>query len=216
MLVLNFHLVGKPKRKLAAGEGDVAVSLQQFVEILDMVSGRGDVRLTFDDGNESDVTEALPELGRRGLRAEFFVCPGRFRSAGFLDADGVRELHRAGMAIGSHGMDHVPWRRLEPSALSREIVQAKQVLEETVRAPVETAACPFGAYDRRALRALRAAGFARVYTSDRGWATSKDWLVSRNTVCRWDSAESIERMLDRSAESGSLVRKGKQWIKQRL
>jgi peptidoglycan/xylan/chitin deacetylase (PgdA/CDA1 family) len=214
LIVLNFHCIGKPKRPLVDGEDDVCVDRQQFVEILDVISGRSDVHLTFDDGNHSDVSEALPELVRRGLRAEFFLCPARFGTSEFLDESDVRELQRAGMLLGSHGMDHVRWRRLGRSAIQREIVQAKQLLEDAWQAPVETAACPFGAYDRRTLGALRSAGFNRVYTSDGGWANAKDWLVARNTVRRSDSAESIERMLNASSGTGSLVRTAKRWIKQ--
>jgi peptidoglycan/xylan/chitin deacetylase (PgdA/CDA1 family) len=214
MVVLNFHAIGRPKRKLADGEDEVCVERQQFVEILDLVADRDDVYLTFDDGNCSDVTEALPELTRRQLRAQFFICPARFGTPEFVDEDHVRELRRAGMSLGSHGMDHVRWRRLERSAMDREIVQAKRVLEDALQAPVDTAACPFGAYDRRTLRALRAAGFTRVYTSDGGPASAKDWLIARNTVRRWDSAESIERLLNGSSESASLVQRAKRWIKQ--
>jgi peptidoglycan/xylan/chitin deacetylase (PgdA/CDA1 family) len=214
MMVLNFHGIGKPKRKLAEGEEDVCVDRQQFVEILDVVAGRDDVHVTFDDGNSSDVTEALPELVQRELRAEFFICPARFGTPGFVDEDDIRELRLAGMALGSHGMDHVRWRRLEQSAIDREIVQAKRVLEDALQAPVDTAACPFGAYDRRTLRALRAAGFTRVYTSDGGPASAKDWLIARNTVRRWDSAESIERLLSGSGETVTLVQRAKRWIKQ--
>jgi peptidoglycan/xylan/chitin deacetylase (PgdA/CDA1 family) len=214
MIVLNFHLIGKAKRDLHAGEGDVAVDRSQFVEILDLVSDRDDVHLTFDDGNESDVTEALPELTQRGLRAEFFICPARFGTTEFVSEDGVRELQRAGMSLGSHGMDHVPWRRLGAEAIDREIVRAKRLLEETLQAPVATAACPFGAYDRRTLRALRDAGFGRVYTSDGGRMSASDWLCGRNTVQRSDTAESIERLLNGSGGTASLVRRAKRLIKQ--
>ncbi len=128
MLVLNFHRIGKPKRELEDGEEDVCLDRQQFVEILDAVSGRDDVLLTFDDGNSSDVTEALPELQRRGLDAQFFICPARFGTAEFVDENDVRELQLAGMSLGSHGMDHVQWRKLGRSAIDREIVQAKRGL----------------------------------------------------------------------------------------
>jgi peptidoglycan/xylan/chitin deacetylase (PgdA/CDA1 family) len=214
MVVLNFHCIGRPKRELADGEDHVCIDKAQFLEILDAVSGRDDVRLTFDDGNSSDVTEALPELIRRGLRAQFFICPARFGTPGFVDEDDVRELRLAGMSLGSHGMDHVRWRRLERSAIDREILQAKQVLEDALQAPIDTAACPFGAYDRRTLRELRAAGFKRVYTSDGGRASSTDWLVPRNTVRRGDSAESIERMLNGSGGTVSLANRAKRWVKQ--
>jgi peptidoglycan/xylan/chitin deacetylase (PgdA/CDA1 family) len=213
MFVLNFHCIGRPERDLADGEDDVRVDRAQFVEILDAVSHRSDVRLTFDDGNRSDVIEALPELTRRGLTAHFFICPARFGTPDFVDEDDVRELRQAGMSLGSHGMDHVRWRRLGRSAMDREIVQAKRVLEETLQAPVDTAACPFGAYDRRTLSALRAAGFERVYTSDGGPATTGDWLVARNTVRRCDSAESVERMLIDARASVSAVRRSKRWVK---
>jgi peptidoglycan/xylan/chitin deacetylase (PgdA/CDA1 family) len=213
MIVLNFHCIGKPRRELDDGEDDVRLDPHQFLEILDAVSGRKDVCLTFDDGNSSDVSEALPELTRRGLHAHFFVCPARFGTPEFVDEDDVRRLRAAGMSLGSHGMDHVPWRRLGHSGIEREIVRAKSVLEELLRAPVDAAACPFGAYDRRTLAALRAAGFRHVYTSDGGRAAPRDWLVARNTVRRRDSAESIERMLHTSGEIGARVRRAGQRIK---
>ena len=185
MIVLNFHGVGTLNRELADGEADVCIDRRQFAEILDAVVGREEVRLTFDDGNRSDVAEALPELLRRGLRAEFFICAGRFGTPEFVDEDDVRELRRAGMSIGSHGMDHVPWRRLEPAAADLEIVRAKQLLEETLQAPVDTAACPFGAYDRRTLSALRAAGFERVYTSDCGRAGPRTGSSHATRYAEW-------------------------------
>jgi peptidoglycan/xylan/chitin deacetylase (PgdA/CDA1 family) len=213
MIVLNFHCIGKPEREFANGEGDVCIDARQFVEILDAVDGRQDVCLTFDDGNRSDVTEVLPELTRRGLRAHFFICPARFGTSGFVDVDDLRELRRAGMSLGSHGMDHVRWRKLGQQAIEREIVLAKHVLEDALEEPIETAACPFGAYDRRTLRALRAAGFKRVYTSDGGRASSTDWLVARNTVRRSDSPDSIHQILNGSGKTALLAAGAKRWLK---
>jgi peptidoglycan/xylan/chitin deacetylase (PgdA/CDA1 family) len=128
MFVLNFHSIGRPRRDLGDGEDSVCLERERFVEILDAVAGRDDVRLTFDDGNSSDISEALPELERRGLHAHFFVCPARFGVEGFVTEDEVRELKRAGMLLGSHGMDHVRWRGLTERDLAREIVEAKQLL----------------------------------------------------------------------------------------
>jgi len=214
MIVVNFHCIGRPEREFFEGEREVSVETAQFAEILDLVRKRSDVLLTFDDGNRSDVTEALPALRQRGLRGEFFICPSRFGTPEFLDEEDVRNLRRAGMSVGSHGMDHVRWRKLTPSALAREIDQAKRVLEDVLQEPVNSAACPFGAYDRRTLQALRAAGFKRVYTSDGGQAKPSDWLVARNTVRRVDSAKSIQRVLDGSSPTLSPLRTAKRWVKQ--
>jgi hypothetical protein len=49
---------------------------------------------------------------------------------------------------------------------------------------VDEAACPFGSYDRKVLRALRSAGYKRVFTSDGGSTSSRAWLASRTSVHR--------------------------------
>jgi peptidoglycan/xylan/chitin deacetylase (PgdA/CDA1 family) len=146
------------------------------------------VRITFDDGNASDLEHALPALVDRGLHATFFVVAGRLGMRGFLDAAGVRTLAGAGMAIGCHGMRHRPWRTLDDGALREELVDARRRLEEVVRRPVTHAGCPFGSYDRRVLGHLRRYGYERVYTSDRGSAPAEAWLQPRNSVGPGDDA----------------------------
>src|SRR5207342_3607508 len=101
-----------------------------FDQVLDAVVGRPDVQLTFDDGNASDVEIALPSLLERGLSAEFFVLAGLLGEPGRLAADDVRELHGAGMRVGSHGWAHRDWRRIDPSLHAREFSDARQVLAE--------------------------------------------------------------------------------------
>lgn len=179
---LNFHGVGAPPRALDHGEADVWVSREAFESVLDLVAERPDVHLTFDDGNESDVSIALPALRARRLCASFFVPAAVVGSPGFLDEDGVRALAAAGMVVGSHGMRHRSWVGLTPDAEHEEIVLARDRLAAIVGRPVDEAACPFGEYDRRSLRLLRDAGFRRVYTSDRGPAREGAWLQPRNTV----------------------------------
>ena len=155
---LTFHGLGDIDRDLDPGEADVWVSRERYLSLLDAVQDRDDVRITFDDGNLSDLEIGLPALRARGLSATFFVVAGRLGTPGFLDADGVRELQAAGMTIGCHGMRHRPWRRLAGHDLHEELVEAKRKLEDVVERPVTEAACPFGSYDRRVLRSLAPRG----------------------------------------------------------
>jgi peptidoglycan/xylan/chitin deacetylase (PgdA/CDA1 family) len=191
---LTFHGIGEPPRPLAPGEADVWVSQSGFLSLLDSVAGREDVRITFDDGNASDLEHALPALRERGLSATFFVVADRLTQPEFLGADGVRELAAAGMRIGCHGMRHRPWRGLDQHELGEELVQAKAILEKIVERPVTDAACPFGSYDRRVLRTLRAAGYRRAYTSDRGTANPHGFLQARNSVGPGDAPDLLGRI----------------------
>lgn len=96
-----------------------------------------------------------------------------------------------GMTVGTHGMDHVPWRHLDEAARHRELVAARARIAEVVGGPVDDAALPLGRYDRVALSQLRRAGYRRVYTSDRRLARERAWLQPRFSVRSDDTAESF-------------------------
>lgn len=211
---LTFHGVGDPGRRLDPGESDVWVTREQFLAVLDSVEDHAHVRITFDDGNASDVEHALPALRERGLDATFFVVAGRIGAPRFLDAAGVKELAAAGMTIGCHGMRHRPWRGLDDRALSEELLDAKAMLERVVERPITEAACPFGSYDRRVLRTLRKTGYHHVFTSDRGTTRSRDFLQARNSIGPHDAAGVLEQIasLD-AAPHRALPRRAKLAVK---
>ena len=212
---LTFHGIGEPERRLEPGEQDVWVSHGQFLAVLDAAAAGGDVRISFDDGNASDVHHALPALRERGLNATFFVVAGRLGVPGFLDDGDVRTLAASGMTIGCHGMRHRAWRRLDERELREELVDAKLVLEQTVGRPVDEAACPFGSYDRRVLRSLRRSGYRHVYTSDGGAAHPEAWLQARTTVGPRDGADLLDRIASADGPPHkALGRRVKQVVKQ--
>ncbi len=194
---VTVHGIGPAGRDLDPGEDQTWLGIDQFEQVLDAVAGRKDVRITFDDGNASDVQFALPRLLERGLEAEFFLLTGKLGEVGRLCADDVRELAHAGMSIGSHGWAHCDWRRVDAEQASQELLEASQVLRELTGQPVSTVAVPFGSYDRHVLRRLRHAKVTRVYTSDGGLARRDSWLQPRNSV-RHDLDEAwLARTLDR-------------------
>jgi peptidoglycan/xylan/chitin deacetylase (PgdA/CDA1 family) len=182
VLNLNVHGVGPTARKLDPGEEQTWIRVDQLERMLDGVVGRDDVRVTFDDANASDVEVALPRLLERGLTAEFFVLAGLLGDTGRLDADGVRNLLGAGMAVGSHGWAHRDWRRLDDGQAHEEIIEANRLLSELVGHPVSRVAIPFGSYDRHVLRRLRLAEVTRAYTSDGGQARPGSWLQARTSL----------------------------------
>lgn len=198
-LVLNFHGIGTPHAGVGPQERAVWMSREHFVHLLDYIVQRRAadtaVAITFDDGNVSDVEIALPELLRRKLTATFFVCAGRLGAPGYLSPGAVRDLLGAGMAVGSHGMHHRDWRKLDDAALAEEIGAARKRLADACGRPVVAAAIPFGSYDRRVLAKVRAEGFASVYTSDGGFARRDAWLKPRNTLGQASRQENITRLL---------------------
>ena len=202
-----FHGIGVPARDLEPGEAPYWVSHEQYVAILDLLVGDPRVRISFDDGNASDIELGLPGLQERGLAATFFVLAGRLDQPGSLGSDDVRALVDAGMTIGTHGMDHVPWRGLDAAALSRELVEARSTLTSVAGRPVDEAALPLGRYDRRLLAELRRLGYRAVHTSDRAWARPGRWLQPRFSVHSDDTVDTVrQRALTRPSRTRRLER----------
>lgn len=183
-LILTFHGLGDaiPPHATPA-ERKVWVPVEWFEAIVAALPPKG-VALAFDDGNASDAGLALPVLERLGRSARFFVLAGRIGAPGHLDAADIARLHTAGMTIGSHGLRHRDWRASADTELEAELAGSRRVLEDMLGVPVTEAACPFGSYDRRVLRALRRTGYRRVYNSDGGCSSTASWLAPRTTVHR--------------------------------
>lgn len=214
VLTLTFHGIGSPAHPVAQDEAKYWLTPEAFLRMLDAIPADGSVEITFDDGNRSDVTLGLPALLDRGLKATFFVLAGQLGAPGSLAASDLRRLQADGMEIGSHGMRHRSWRRLDERGAREEIVEAKARLEDVTGRPVVKAACPFGRYDRAALRQLHEAGFRAVYTSDGGARRPGRWLRARRTVEASDAPSIVARLLSGRGQTFSeLVRDAKQVIK---
>ena len=186
-----FHGIGTPQRELEPGEDRYWVSEDLFHAVLDEVRTWPAVRISFDDGNTSDLEIGLPALLERGLTADFFVLAARLDAAGSLDEKAVRQLHENGMGIGSHGMWHRPWRGMDPATSDAELAQARDRLAAVIGTGVDTAACPLGRYDRELLTRMRRLGYTRVFTSDRRRARADSWLQPRYSVRRDDTPGSL-------------------------
>lgn len=198
-VILNFHGIGMPHPGVDTSEARYWLSPERFDLALDRAAaaraqGRM-VGLTFDDGNASDLEIALPRLVARGLTGAFFVLTGRIGMAHYLDADGIRALRDAGMAIGLHGRDHVDWRRLDAAGLTRETVTARAELARIIGAPVDTVAIPFGAYNRKVISWLTGQRFATIYTSDGGTSGRSRRIRPRTSLTSTIDAAGIDAVL---------------------
>ncbi len=183
-IAVAFHGIGHPVRPLEPGEARYWISEDLFLRFLDLVAAHRDpanIRLTFDDANDSDFHIARPALHERGLTGSFFIITSRLDNPGSLSSAQLRTLSER-MEIGSHGVDHVDWRGLDPARLEEELAGSKRVLERCVGRAVTVASIPYGRYNARVLAAVRAAGYTTVYSSDGGPSSTTIGLVARTNV----------------------------------
>lgn len=186
-LIINFHGIGEPWGGVPHDERPYWCSTRlwpDLLEVLASLEGRTGVplELTLDDGNASDIEVAVPGLVSQGLSATFFICAGRLNKRRYLSKEQVREIHAAGMRIGSHGWAHRDLRELSDADLDLEVHGAREELAITVGQEVDAFAIPFGSYDRRVLRRLT--GWRNIYTSDPGRARPASRIIPRHSYVK--------------------------------
>lgn len=109
------------------------------------------VVITFDDGYRDFYTEGIAVLKQCGFTATLFLAtdriratPARIEGTDYLTWRDVRELHREGIAFGSHTVSHPDLRSLGLDQIEYEVGHSKEVIEQELGVPVESFSYPFG------------------------------------------------------------------------
>lgn len=90
---------------------------------------------------------SIPDARRRSWCAEMqrrFAMNEADLAGRMLDLTQVREMHRCGIDFGAHTMSHPVVSRLDPADFSEELSVSKQLLENSLDAPIQDFAYPFG------------------------------------------------------------------------
>jgi peptidoglycan/xylan/chitin deacetylase (PgdA/CDA1 family) len=129
--------------------------------------------LTFDNGYQSQYTNALPVLKRMGwvgnemIQLDFI----NLTSQGGLTDGQVRGMIGAGWELDTQGLTHYDLISASPSKLHDEVFAARQQLRQRYGVPVDWFAYPSGHYDASVITALKNAGFVGSMTVIPGWAS---------------------------------------------
>ena len=153
--------------------------------------------ISVDDGYVDDVRTILPDLERWHMVATFFVITGRMTEPGFLSADQIRQLDRAGMDVGDHTAHHLELPALPSSELQTETAGSRRTLESVLGHPVYYFAYPFGAFNDNVIHAVRDAGFTMAYTTAGGIteSTESPLTMPRIHVGRAETAGGLVSLL---------------------
>lgn len=129
------------------------------------------VVITFDNGYQSQYTNALPILRRLHWKAiENMQLTGLPPSQGGLSQAQVRGLIAAGWELDTQGISHADLITLSPSQLHYQVATARQTIQRRYHVPVNWFCYPSGHYDATVIAAVKEAGFLGATTVVPGWA----------------------------------------------
>lgn len=126
------------------------------------------VVISFDDGDVSNLTVALPLLAERGMAAECFVTSDFIGEPGMLTMQDVRALADAGIGVQSHGRSHRFLEDLDDDSMFAELRDSKQRLEAASGQPVTAIAFPGGRGGSRERDVALRLGYRHVLGSQPG------------------------------------------------
>lgn len=182
----------------------------------------GSVLVTFDDGYRDFHANALPILRRHRVPALLFVSVGEVadtRAPGAGEDSHVtwselREIRDAGVAVGSHGWDHVSLARIPVAEARRQVTRARETLRTRLgeEAGLDFA-YPYGTggdFDAATREALVDAGHRCAYTAVHGAvAPGLDPLaLPRDKVEGGEGLWMFRRIVGGGLDAWSLVDRG--------
>ena len=141
-------------------------------------SGERYAAVTFDDGYQSVLQNAVPELEVRKIPATIFVIAGIIgRSPGWegylentMTLAQLKELPSDLITLGSHTITHPALPSIPEVKAKSELADSRTKLQELLGRKIELFSFPYGAFEEKMIGWCKEAGYERVFTTLPYWA----------------------------------------------
>lgn len=182
VVILAYHSVAREKRNSFARQMDQLLRCAKPCRAdgrFGQLGGERCVAVTFDDGYQTLLDNAIPELQQRGIPATIFVVPGALGSAPnwkdysdgtdcamaelLLTVEQLQKLPHDLIEIGSHTMRHPMLPHLREDEVRSELSLSRVTLEEMVGSEVKLFSFPYGVFNPDLIALCRDAGYERVF-----------------------------------------------------
>jgi peptidoglycan/xylan/chitin deacetylase (PgdA/CDA1 family) len=131
--------------------------------------------VSFDNGYQSQYTQALPVLRRLGWQAEENIqLSGLPPSQGGLLQRQIRGMVAAGWELDTQGFSHADLITLDAAQLHYQVAVSRETIRRRFHVPVNWFCYPSGHYDATVVAAVKAAGYTGSTTVVPGWAHHDD------------------------------------------
>jgi peptidoglycan/xylan/chitin deacetylase (PgdA/CDA1 family) len=167
------------------------------------LGGGKPIVVSFDNGYQSQYTQALPVLRQLGwVGNENIQLTGLPPSQGGLGPGEIRGLLAAGWELDTQGISHASLISLDAEQLHEQVANAREILRRRYHIPVNWFCYPSGLYDANVVAAVKAAGYTGATTVVPGWAHPSDdpYRLHRLRVLGGTSAQQLLALLAATRE----------------
>jgi peptidoglycan/xylan/chitin deacetylase (PgdA/CDA1 family) len=155
------------------------------------------IAITFDDGYRSTLAIAAPLLAQHGIPFHIFATRAHCQSgdARYLNETDLRELAALpDVVISAHGTTHTRLAHMPPDVLHRELLDAKDWLQQVIQRPVNSLSYPHGSFTPATTEAVQRCGYSYACSSQPGTFRSIEQRFSIPRIDIW-SHDSVRTAL---------------------
>lgn len=199
-VVLYYHSVPDVQRRAFADQMDVVARLTVPISVErvpQLLPGARYSAVTFDDGFESTVNNAIPEMEKRRIPVTIFVTTGYLGEAAtwwpasapekqqkIAPAEEWKRLPPDLISIGSHTVTHPHLPSMSEKDARRELHESRVMLQELLNRDISTFSFPYGEYNDELITWCREVGYERVFTimPANAFRSVSEWVTGRVQV----------------------------------
>lgn len=223
--ILMYHQIDKPPKRGTALRGLIVApsSFAWQMRLLSLMGYQGlsmrdlepylqgnkkgkVVGITFDDGYQNNLDNALPILRKHGFTATCYAVSsmiggtnlwdkGKIEEKPLMTLENWRSWRDAGMDIGSHTRTHANLTKLNLEESQVEITESKRELEERIGCEVHHFCYPYGLFTIEHIAQVQKSGFITATTTRRGRMSSGEDFYSLARVLMARSTNPVQFLL---------------------
>lgn len=196
-VILYYHSVSDMQQKAFARQMDVVSSLTIPIPIQNIppfLPGKRYSSITFDDGFEDFIRNAVPELKKRGIPSTVFLTAAYLgqsadwwpasapeRQQRIAHAEKWRQLQTDLISIGSHTLTHPYLSSLSETEARSELIESRLLLQDLLKLEISTFSFPYGDFNADLVDLCREAGYESVFTTmpSNAFQNGKEFLSGR-------------------------------------
>jgi peptidoglycan/xylan/chitin deacetylase (PgdA/CDA1 family) len=162
--------------------------------VMPFPDGKKPIVVSFDNGYQSQYTNALPVLRRLGwVGNENIQLTGLPPSQGGLSQAQIKGMVAAGWELDTQGISHADLITLSATQLAEQVAGSRKTIQQRYGVPVNWFCYPSGHYNATVIAAVKSAGYTGSTTVVPGWAgpESDPYRLPRLRVLGGTSPESL-------------------------
>ncbi len=200
MVVLMYHSVKSEQRSQFERHLNEILKLGHVVsaDTNSLNNLKNNIAVTFDDGFQNILNNALPLMQQKKIPATIFIPTGYLgKKPGWINnpldsnanellmtEEQLKALPNNLIAIGSHTVSHQHLKGVKRDTLIRELIDSKSKLESLLCEQITLLSLPYGSFDKKHTELYKEVGYKRIFLNIPTFPASKtdSYVIGRISV----------------------------------